>query len=358
MSWAIITHIDSGPIASRPAANAVPGRHYGWWATDTKVLSISDGSTWTDIGPGGGSGVTFGTPAVVLGTAAAAGSVDEVIRRDSTIVAFDATVPSTQAFGDSAAAGSAAVAARRDHKHAMPATPTSVSGNAGTATALQTGRTIDGQTFDGTADITVIAPGTHAATSKTTPVDADELPLIDSAASNVLKKLTGTNLKAYLKAYFDTIYAATAGAEALLASTYYNPSGGVVTKVATSSLVALDTTNLRATFTAPASGNVIVKCGCRITSATSGGSTMHLGVLEASTTRFTVIVNNGVSIINFGDVAFKITGLTPGNSYSYDLAVVESNYATGTHGNAKYGFSTSNLVDGTGPAFIEVWSAS
>lgn len=34
---------------------------------------------------------------------------------------FDATVPSTQAYGDSAATGSAVVAARRDHKHAMPA---------------------------------------------------------------------------------------------------------------------------------------------------------------------------------------------------------------------------------------------
>ena len=34
---------------------------------------------------------------------------------------FDATAPSTQAYGDSAATGSAAVAARRDHKHAMPA---------------------------------------------------------------------------------------------------------------------------------------------------------------------------------------------------------------------------------------------
>lgn len=37
---------------------------------------------------------------------------------------FDATAPSTQAFGDSAATGSATVAARRDHKHAMPAAPT------------------------------------------------------------------------------------------------------------------------------------------------------------------------------------------------------------------------------------------
>lgn len=86
---------------------------------------------------------------------------------------------------------------------------TSVTGNAGTATALATARNIDGQAFDGTANITVIAPGTHAATGKTTPVDADELPLVDSAASNVLKKLTWANLKATLKTYFDTLYAAT-----------------------------------------------------------------------------------------------------------------------------------------------------
>lgn len=83
-----------------------------------------------------------------------------------------------------------------------------VSGNAGTATALQTSRNIDGQAFNGTADITVIAPGTHAATSKATPVDADEVSLVDSAASNVLKKLTWLNLKATLKTYFDTLYAA------------------------------------------------------------------------------------------------------------------------------------------------------
>lgn len=38
---------------------------------------------------------------------------------------FDATSPTTQAFGDAAATGSATVAARRDHKHAMPANPVS-----------------------------------------------------------------------------------------------------------------------------------------------------------------------------------------------------------------------------------------
>lgn len=51
-----------------------------------------------------------------------------------------------------------------------------------------------------------IADPTHAATGKATPVDADELPLVDSAASNVLKKLTWANLKATAKAYFDTLY--------------------------------------------------------------------------------------------------------------------------------------------------------
>lgn len=84
---------------------------------------------------------------------------------------------------------------------------TTITGNAGTATALATSRNIDGQAFNGTANITVIAPGTHAATSKTAPVDADEIPLVDSAASNVLKKLTWANLKATLKTYFDALYA-------------------------------------------------------------------------------------------------------------------------------------------------------
>jgi hypothetical protein len=53
-----------------------------------------------------------------------------------------------------------------------------------------------------------VADATHAATGKTTPVDADELPLADSAASFALKKLTWANLKATAKTYFDTLYAA------------------------------------------------------------------------------------------------------------------------------------------------------
>lgn len=79
-------------------------------------------------------------------------------------------------------------------------------GTAAKAEILATARNFDGQSFDGSADIEVIAPGTHAATRKTTPVDADELPLVDSAASNILKKLTWADLKATLQTYFDSLY--------------------------------------------------------------------------------------------------------------------------------------------------------
>lgn len=49
---------------------------------------------------------------------------------------------------------------------------------------------------------------TNAAASKATPVDADAVPLVDSEALNGLKKLTWANIKATLKIYLDTLYAA------------------------------------------------------------------------------------------------------------------------------------------------------
>lgn len=54
---------------------------------------------------------------------------------------------------------------------------------------------------------TMLAQYIHAATGKTTPTGNDELALIDSAASNVLKKLTVTNLNVYLA----TLYFVLAG---------------------------------------------------------------------------------------------------------------------------------------------------
>jgi len=45
-----------------------------------------------------------------------------------------------------------------------------------------------------------------AAAAKTTPVDSDLLSILDSAAANIIKKVTWANIKATLKTYFDTLY--------------------------------------------------------------------------------------------------------------------------------------------------------
>jgi hypothetical protein len=51
-----------------------------------------------------------------------------------------------------------------------------------------------------------IGSSIHGAAAKTTPIDADTLPLIDSAASNVLKNVSWASIRATLKTYFDTLY--------------------------------------------------------------------------------------------------------------------------------------------------------
>ncbi|NQW23332.1 MAG: hypothetical protein HQ475_07805 [SAR202 cluster bacterium] len=80
----------------------------------------SDGTNWFIIPVAPDAQNTYEAPGLTLGTANAEGTGNS-IRSGATILAFDATNPSTQAHSDAAAPGSATVAARRDHKHAMPA---------------------------------------------------------------------------------------------------------------------------------------------------------------------------------------------------------------------------------------------
>jgi len=64
--------------------------------------------------------VAYAAPALTFGTSNSAGAAASAIRTDATILAFDSTVPVTQASGDAAATGSASTAAHRDHVHGMP----------------------------------------------------------------------------------------------------------------------------------------------------------------------------------------------------------------------------------------------
>lgn len=68
--------------------------------------------------------------------------------------------------------------------------------------------------IEANADVTDagnVGSSINGATAKTTPVDADTMPILDSAASNVLKKVTWANIKATLKTYFDTLYPSGSG---------------------------------------------------------------------------------------------------------------------------------------------------
>ena len=75
----------------------------------------------------------------------------------------------------------------------------------------------DAETFDGQDSPYYLNRDNHTgpSASKATPVDADNAVLLDSAASGIAKKLSWANIKATLKAYFDTLYAPIAGAGAV-----------------------------------------------------------------------------------------------------------------------------------------------
>jgi len=64
--------------------------------------------------------IAYVAPALTLTTANATGSAPSAIRSDADVLVYDVTVPVTQAFGDAAATGAGATAARRSHVHGMP----------------------------------------------------------------------------------------------------------------------------------------------------------------------------------------------------------------------------------------------
>ncbi len=131
----------------------------------------------------------------------------------------------------------------------------------------------------------------HAAADKATPVDADELPLTDSAASFGLKHLTWANLKATAKAYFDGIYANLTSPSITTPTltnptitnyveTIYAPAANSAWTVSlTNGTLQKLTTNANATITLPASVagksfTIIVAFGGVHTLTWAGGGTL------------------------------------------------------------------------------------
>jgi hypothetical protein len=222
---------------------------------------------------------------------------------------------------------------------------TAVTGNAGTATALQTARSIDGQAFNGTADITVVAPATVAATGKTTLVDADVMPLADSAAANVLKKVTWANLKATLKTYFDTLYQA-AGSYLTSGGALGTPSSGSLTNCTglpqagvtnlTTDLAAKQATLVSGTNIKTINGASILGSGDLPVSGSGGASLVsafltstqaNSTVTPAVLTGHTFTLTPGQSLILNGQVVCTSAALTTG--FAIGLRVAQQSGAGG-----------------------------
>lgn len=149
---------------------------------------------------------------------------------------------------------------------------------------------------------------------------------------------------------------------ALLAATAYDPAVSV-SKATTAALAltAIDTTNLRLTFTVPSSGRVMV----RLQGTLHGAATFPqilLGVLEGATVRGKVapagLVNGNLAATTFLTVEglFPVTGLTPGASLTWDAAYGVETVVAST--GLKYGGPNNTTAGDAFGAFIfEVWSA-
>jgi len=158
------------------------------------------------------------------------------------------------------------------------------------------------------------APETVAATAKAAPVDADQLPLVDSAASNVLKKLTWVNVKATLKTYFDTLYTNNTGtvtsvAAITLGTTGTNLSSTVATGT-TTPVITLQVPNASATNR----GALIAADWTTFNSKQAGGTyvtptTLSNNSLPASVTNLTTSGTNTMSALGAGIATFSAAGV-------------------------------------------------
>lgn len=150
----------------------------------------------------------------------------------------------------------------------------------------------------------------------------------------------------------------------LLAGKLYDPAAAVSKSVATLiAMTAFDTTNLRLTFTAPASGKVLVRIRCVMADAVSSTANILLGVLEGATVRGRQSplgshngneATTGVGIVL--EASFLVTGLTPGNSYTYDAAYSVDTVMAAQ--NIKYGGpNDTTTTNAWGGLLYEIWAA-
>lgn len=128
---------------------------------------------------------------------------------------------------------------------------------------------------------------------------------------------------------------------------------------ASSTIAAIDTTNLRVSFTVPASGQVVLSLAAMV-SIDSTQTVLSWGVLSGASAVTASFASVGFRNVTAGQFQYRvthralITGLTAGASAVWDFAHFRS-FGTGTVKTCRGGSPTT--AGDPGPATMEVWSA-
>lgn len=149
----------------------------------------------------------------------------------------------------------------------------------------------------------------------------------------------------------------------LLAGTLYDPAVAVTKSTAAAlAMTVLDTTNLRLSFTVPASGKVMVRLNGTVHGATTFPSIL-LGVMEGATVRGRHSPNGALkntavaTAMVTHESVFLVSGLTPAANLTWDAAYGVETLVAST--GIKYGGpNNATANDAFGGFGFEVWDVT
>lgn len=334
---------DGGTGASTASAarvNLLPS----YASNATKVLKVNAGATdveWGEISSGGVTSVTAGT-GLNGGTITSTGTIALATAYGDTVNPYAAKTANYVLAAPNGSSGTptfrALVAAD------IPTLNQNTTGNAATATALQTARTINGTSFDGTSNITV--------------ADSTKLPLAGGTMTGAISFVAGQT--------WPTFNQNTTGTASNVTGTVAIANGGTGATTESGARTALGVpasptgTNAQLLANNGSGGfsNITVGSGLSLSSgtltATGSGSGTVTSVGLTMPSGFTV-GSSPVTTSGTITVTTSLSGILKGNGSGFTTATSGTDYAPATsgtsilYGNGSGGFS--NVTVGTGLSF-------